>query len=150
MELSLHCPVTIHDMFFMRSNKIFMACGANVSYCLIVTPSCSTSIHNAAISNPFMASFLLNIHQLAGAVLCIANVAHGNIHVTIVIPNGRHYVIRNYRLGVWPIRLLLVCCYSVAIVNVDVTMLTWWSELFIMNGCPIVVFRCFAMVYKMK
>jgi hypothetical protein len=29
------------------------------------SPSCSTSIHNAAISNPFMAGFLLNIHQLA-------------------------------------------------------------------------------------
>jgi len=49
-------------------NGMWCKCGANVSYWLkvdLLPPSCSASIHNAAISNPFILDFLLNIHQLA-------------------------------------------------------------------------------------
>jgi len=134
----------------MRSNQIFMACGANVSYWLKVTllPHLLYVYTQCCNFKPFHGRFPSKYPSI-GALLCIANVAHGNIHVRIVIPNGRHYLITNYRLEFGPIRLLLVCCYRVAIVNVDVTMLTRWRGLSIMNKCPIVVFRCFALVYKM-
>jgi len=136
----------------MRSNQIFMACGANVSYWLKVTllPQLLYVYIQCCNFKPFHGRFPSKYPSI-GALLCIANVAHGNIHVRIVIPNGRHYLITNYRLEFWPIRLLLVCCYSVAIVNGAVTMLTRQSGLSIVNTrkCAIVVFRCFALVYKM-
>jgi hypothetical protein len=126
---------------------VTVSCGLNVMLLppAAVRPSVGTQCYNL---KPFHSRFRSKYPSI-GAPLCIANAAHGNIHVRIVIPNGRHYVITNYRLEVWPIRLLLVCCYSVAIVNVDVTMLTWWSGLSIMNKRRIVVLRFFALVYKM-
>jgi hypothetical protein len=136
----------------VRKARRFITCAVTVSCGLNVTSLPPAAVRLSVRTqccnfNPFHSRFPSKYPSI-GALLCIPNAAHGNIHVRVVVPNGRHYLITNYRLEFWPIRLLLVCCCSVAIVNVDVTMLTWWSGLSIMNKRPIVVLRFFAWCTK--
>jgi hypothetical protein len=97
----------------------FMACGVTVSYGLnfnsLPHVTCCASKHNAAISNPFMAGFPSKYPSI-GPLLCIPNVAHGNIHVRIVIPNvpplPYHKLQARGLADTAIVGVLLQCCHS--------------------------------------